>query len=612
MTSKKWLAAFLATIVLLAAAVAGFNVFTDPFGVFGDQVLDWWSYDMTNNPRTAKIGYLQERGQEYDSYVIGCSSTSSFPTRQLDDYFDASFYNMIMYGADMLDVEQTCRWLLDNCTVKNLVLNVYIDNGSVYDAEEDGMTMNLHQQVDGSSPLSFYGRYLFANVRYGAAKLKNLTKDTWLSQPFDVFDAATGAYDKLARDAEPIGSMEDYLADYPVFADYPHWDHTMDKTRACMDSVAAIRDMCAQAGVNFVVVTAPVYIEYFNDFDRAEVEEFYTALAEVTPFWDFSVSSVSYEPRYFYDETHFRNDVGRMALARMFGDDSVYVPEDFGVYVTEDNVSQRLETYWAGSPLTAEDYTAQVPILMYHHLEETGDDSMKISVSLFEEQIRALAEAGYTAVSFDQLRAYVMEGTPLPEKPVCITFDDGYLSNYELAFPILQTYQMKATIFPIGVSVGKEQYKDTDYDMTPHFSWEQAREMVASGLISIQSHTWDMHQWPPFEQSDTPRENILRQEGEGEQAYLDALARDCRQTAEAFESELGYTPTVLAYPGGQYDLLSQAALNQNGYTVTLSTRHGVNTLVQGLPQSLYGLKRLTMNDGVSVQTMLDWVSGKFE
>ena len=56
---------------------------------------------------------------------------------------------------------------------------------------------------------------------------------------------------------------------------------------------------------------APVYWDYFNDFAKEEVLEFYTALAEVTDFWDFSMSSVSYEMRYFYDATHFRNPCWR-------------------------------------------------------------------------------------------------------------------------------------------------------------------------------------------------------------------------------------------------------------------------------------------------------------
>ena len=147
-----------------------------------------------------------------------------------------------------------------------------------------------------------------------------------------------------------------------------------------------------------------------------------------------------------------------------------------------------------------------------------------------------------------------------------------------------------------------------DFDMTPPFSWEQAREMTASGLISVQSHTWDMHQWSPFEEEPAPRENILRREGEEESAYLDTLARDCQTVAREFGRELGYVPDVLAYPGGYYDTLSQAALNENGYAVTLSTRHGSNTVVRGLPQTLYAMKRFTMNDAIPVEILLDWIS----
>ena len=111
MSSKKWLAAFLATVLALGICVLGFNFLTDPFGVFPGSLWEWPSYEMTINPRTAKLSYLEKHHQEYDSYIIGCSSTSSYPTEQLNEYFDANFYNMIMYGADMLDVEEQFEYL---------------------------------------------------------------------------------------------------------------------------------------------------------------------------------------------------------------------------------------------------------------------------------------------------------------------------------------------------------------------------------------------------------------------------------------------------------------------------------------------------------------------
>lgn len=601
MSSKKWLAAFLGTVLLLAALVMGFNFVTDPFGAFGDRFFHWWSYDETMNPRVAKISYLEQNFDRYDSYIVGASSSSSFPTEQLNEYFDASFYNLVMYGADMLDVEQTCRYLLEHDTVKNLVVSVYIHNAQVYDTERDPLTYNLHCKVDGSSPLLFYGKYLLANPQNGWTKLQRWRSDPYLQQPYRVFDQQTGAYDKSRRDAEPIGDLESYLAQsrYAVFNDYPDGDGTITRLEDCMGSVARIRDMCEEAGVNLTVVCPPMYYAYMEHYTQEDQAAFRDALAEVTPYWDFSLSSVSYEPRYFYDETHFRNCLGKMALARMFGDSSVYVPEDFGEYVSRAPAGAQ-----ESAPADAETYSAQVPILLYHHLDQEGSGDNIISAGRFEEHMAALQAAGYTTVTFEDLREYVESGADLPEKPVLITFDDGYESNYTLAYPILRQYQMKATIFPIGVSVGKDTYKDTGVAMIPHFSLEQAAEMERSGLITIESHGYDIHEVQGRD-PDPIRQGILPREEESEWEYAEFL----RQDYEAMARLLGRSPGVLAYPHGAYSELSEVILSQLGVYATVTIEQKTNTIVRGLPQSLRQLGRYYMTEAISGRQLLDLLSG---
>ena len=133
---------------------------------------------------------------------------------------------------------------------------------------------------------------------------------------------------------------------------------------------------------------------------------------------------------------------------------------------------------------------------------------------------------------------------PLPEKPIVLTFDDGYLSNYADAFPVLGEYNMKATIFAIGVSIGKDTYKDTDHAMTPHFGAAEMQEMVDSGLISIQSHTYDMHQWPPFEDgNDRVRETLAQLPGESDADYEAAVRADIQQSQQAIEPITGERST---------------------------------------------------------------------
>lgn len=608
MSSKKWVLVFLVTVFVLAALLAGLNLAVDPFGAFGDRLLSWFSYDETNNPRVAKFSYLEQHHDEYDSYILGCSSTSSFPVDAFNEAYDASFYNLIMYGADMRDCEKIARYLIEHYEVKNLILNVYLDNGLTYDEESDRLTKNLHYKEDpDTSALSYYTRYLFADPRYALAKLNALRTDTILPQTFDVFDERTGCYDKRVRDAEPIGSEERYLESSPVFADYPHQTLSLPYTEQCMQSVAAIRAMCEEAGVNLTVAAGPVYAEYLKNYEPETVAQFYRSLAQVTPFWDFSSSSVSCEMRYFYDGTHFRNNVGEMICARMTGRTDLWIPDDFGTYVTADTPEDYFLNVLSPTALSADEISTQVPILMYHHLSEDITNSEMVSPEQFEAQIRALSEAGYTGVSFDELQAYVLRSEPLPEKPVVITFDDGYRSNYTLAYPILQKYGMKATIFAVGVSFGTDHYKDTDYAITPHFGAAEAAEMTASGLISIQSHTYDMHQWPPYETGSAVRENILQLSSESEEAYVQALTEDFTRSRALLEDATGRPVDVLAYPAGQYSTLTQVTLQSLGVHVTLSTNPGINTVVKGLPQTLYAMLRFGITEDISPEALLDMI-----
>ena len=91
MSSKKWVLVFLVTVLVLAALLAALNLAVDPFGAFGDRLLSWFSYDETNNPRVAKFSYLEQHHDEYDSYILGCSSTSSFPVDAFNEAMTPAF-----------------------------------------------------------------------------------------------------------------------------------------------------------------------------------------------------------------------------------------------------------------------------------------------------------------------------------------------------------------------------------------------------------------------------------------------------------------------------------------------------------------------------------------
>ncbi|NLM45843.1 MAG: polysaccharide deacetylase family protein [Firmicutes bacterium] len=603
MSSKKWLLFFALSVLLIAFAIAAFNYYTDPFGAFGDRFLAWHSFNFTQNPRVAKIAYLDRHHTAYDSYLIGSSSTSSFPVELLNKYLHASFYNLFMYGADIYDVLRTVSYVANNYEVKNIVLNLGVLNAEKYMLETNPLTDNLHAKTEGAPLLPFYAKYLFANPRYGLEKLQSRKEDSYLPQVFDVFNVATGAYDKSLRDIERIQDLPSYLERYPVFRDYPYNRYELPYSDEFIASVREIKEICEARNINLLVIFFPLYHEHAVLFDYEQLADIYTRLAQITSFWDFSVHPVNADPRFFYDATHFRNDMGRMALAKIFGDETVYVPEGFGTLVTPENALEQAAKYRAGYKLDDSTYTKEVPVLLYHHLAAEADGPLTISARQFEAQIKALAEAGYTGVSLGQLVEYVEKGTELPEKPVVITFDDGYASNYEIAYPILQKFGMKATIFVIGSSVGKDTYKDTAYPIIPHFGYEEAREMLASGLIEIQSHTYDMHQSAEYE-GKTARTAVEPLAGESEKAFIEALRADFLQSRQELAKETGTVVFALSYPLGKYSDLAEVVLKELGVKVTLSTEPGVNTLIKGLPQCLRVLKRIPVDESVSPVALL--------
>jgi peptidoglycan/xylan/chitin deacetylase (PgdA/CDA1 family) len=232
---------------------------------------------------------------------------------------------------------------------------------------------------------------------------------------------------------------------------------------------------------------------------------------------------------------------------------------------------------------------------MYHDLSASPESDAAVTPQRFAADMESLAANGYSAISFKELEGYVTRGAELPEKPVVITFDDGYRSNLTYAPAAMEGTGMKATVNVIGMSVGKSTYKDTGAPIIPHFSFEEARMAYAGGLMDFQSHSWAMHDSDRLESEAAYREGVLPRKGEGEKEYIEAFRRDVVKSKTEMERNIGGDVFVYAYPYGFYSDLAEALLREEGFTVTLSIDPGANSVVKGLPQSLRKLRRIAVN-----------------
>ena len=131
----------------------------------------------------------------------------------------------------------------------------------------------------------------------------------------------------------------------------------------------------------------------------------------------------------------------------------------------------------------------KVPILLYHNFvttvpEHDPDNFNYINTpESFEENVKTLLENGYTIISMKDLDEANNGKKKLPDKPIIITFDDGYYSNYEYIYPILKKYNVKTSIFIVTDKIGQE------LDGIRYLGWNECLEMQNSGLVEIFSHS---------------------------------------------------------------------------------------------------------------------------
>ena len=197
------------------------------------------------------------------------------------------------------------------------------------------------------------------------------------------------------------------------------------------------------------------------------------------------------------------------------------------------------------------DRTAKVPILMYHYISTPPEDAdvyrldLSTPPDLFAAELDRLQAEGYTTISLYQLLAHLTQGAPLPEKPVVITFDDGYRDNYENAFPRLVERGMTATFFVVTDFIDEQR--------PMYLTWDMAREMLAAGM-SIESHG----------------RNHVSLAGQDD----DYLVWQALGSLETLQYELGVRPRFISYPAGDYDQRTIDVFKSANYWGGLTTEQG--------------------------------------
>ncbi len=258
-------------------------------------------------------------------------------------------------------------------------------------------------------------------------------------------------------------------------------------------------------------------------------------------------------------------------------------------------------------------------VLCYHdirdHLKATmakAPDATAVDTDEFVNQLTWLREHGYHPVSLDDVLAARNGHKALPDKAILLTFDDGYRSVYTRVFPLLKLFQYPAVIGLVGSWLDAPEGTEVDHAGTKvprdeFVSWNEVRDMRASGLVEVASHSYQLHRGVPANPQGNLEPSAVtriynRETGsyEDDRSYIERLRADLKRSSEQIERETGQAPRAMIWPYGAYNQTAARIAREVGMPITFNLEPGPNPPLQPLRQ----LRRTLMefHDGIAELT----------
>lgn len=251
-------------------------------------------------------------------------------------------------------------------------------------------------------------------------------------------------------------------------------------------------------------------------------------------------------------------------------------------------------------------------ILSYHEISEkseTLDSSYAVTPVNFEAQIQWFIKNGYHFVNIDAVLKYRKNGKPLPDKAVLMTFDDGYASVYNNAFPIIKKYKIPVVIALVGSWLESKEKVDFDGHIIARekfLSQSQLKEMVHSGFIEIASHTHSLHKGI----AGNPQGNMQpavrtrqwlaqSQKYEDETSYQKRVYNDLLKNNTFLEKYTGQKPRIIVWPYGHYNIEVRKIAEKLGMPIGLTLDDGSNTRTT----PLWGLRRILVEQKMTLKEL---------
>ena len=242
-----------------------------------------------------------------------------------------------------------------------------------------------------------------------------------------------------------------------------------------------------------------------------------------------------------------------------------------------------------------------LPVIMYHQVTKKHSKTGRYCVLLnqLKEDLEYIKSKGYNTITMTQLINHVYNNERIPDKPIIITFDDGFESIMQYVYPLLNEMNMCAVVSVVGAYADFTEEQNDHNVNYAYLDWDEITKLAKSKCIEIQNHSYNMHI------INSERRGVAKCAGEDLDTYKAVFSEDIISFQNKIKKVSGYTPNTFTYPFGAFSKESPDVLKELGFKAALVCEERINYIDREDTEWMYNIGRFNREHSFSTEKFFE-------
>ena len=379
MNAKKWTIGFISLILLCLLFITGTNFIIDPYGYFGARKGENYSMDEEDYLREQKAEHIKYHADDYDAYLVGGSKAGAIRSSKLSELDGLRYYNCWLLSGNFEDYYSYSKYIIETAHPKKLLLHISTSEIAQFDREAKGDIYEIPAVISGKSKTAEVFNFLFKNL---SASYDKITSNAPQYPVTETGERNLQKYYEYYQNNLDAAEYYNYLMKSMVDPYLPRLTKgTKDKTELVnsnLDYLKKIKKLCDKNGVELQVFLGTLFIGEMVGYEGNSFYNWLTQMVEITGgLWCFNnYNELVYNAFNYYNARHYYYEMGDLMIDRMSGKETGY--DDFGIYLTKDNIAEELSRRKSETDKIREYYeqTGTIPLSEYEDENNITQESI--------------------------------------------------------------------------------------------------------------------------------------------------------------------------------------------------------------------------------------------